>query len=69
MTGTIDRAVAAHLVARATGQRLAIARECERQRRKTNRKTGPILGIAMWALIALVVLASYAGLVVSLLNL
>jgi hypothetical protein len=58
---TTDRAVAAHLVARATGQRLAIARECDRARRKATRKT-----MDTQTFLALLVIAACIGLLIAL---
>jgi len=57
---TFDRAVAAHLVARATGQRLAVARECDRVRRRANRKT-----MTIWNLLLLCVLMAYLGIAIA----
>jgi len=58
---TTDRAVQAYLLARATGQRLAIARECDRVRRRATRKT-----MDMMTFMALLVIAACIGLLIAL---
>ena len=57
---TTDRAIQAHLLARATGQRLALARECDRARRRANRKT-----MTTWNLLLLCVLMAYLGIAIA----
>jgi hypothetical protein len=60
MNSTTDRALQAHLLARATGQQLAIARECDRARRKANRKT-----MTIWTLLLPCVLMAYLGIAIA----
>jgi hypothetical protein len=58
---TTDRAIQAHLLARSTGQRLVLARECDRARRRATRKT-----IDTWTFLALLVIAACIGLLIAL---